>query len=93
MKIPFKPGSARRLGLRRVHEPMTLAQINTPGQTLWAVAGVNGRSWLANERGSAVAKPGVAIGAGMIQTERESPIPNWVSVRGVEEPWRLSGRG
>lgn len=78
MRAPIKRGTARRLGLRAVPGTIRLAHISgAPEGDLWAVAGCNGRSWIANARGSAVHQASVVIHRGML---------NGMQVRGVGEP-------
>ena len=77
-------GAARRLGLHRPPPPMRIAKITGAGQRgdLYAVAGVNGRSWIEDTGRRVVHKPLVVIKPGMIRDTR-SPFSPWIKVRGT----------
>jgi hypothetical protein len=62
-----------------------LARISgTPQGELRAVAGPNGRAWVADLRGRAVRNPGVTIDAGMIADVR----PQWIPFGGTHDEFQ-----
>jgi hypothetical protein len=85
----IRRGSAHRLGLRRPYPPLRIAKIvdiqDYGVGEFYAVAGVNGRSWVEDGAHRAVHKLPVVIQPGMIRDLRSPfspPASPWIKVRG-----------